>query len=184
MFIIIRNEQLVFVKYQSRWFICISLFHLHSSPMRYYYSHFTDKETDAQRSGASWSRSHHRWVAKVGFKFKQFGSRVHAFWHCVNCLSVKFISIQAEGSASFPHHAHPIVEGHCCEYAINHIWIASKFFSFRPFGSKELSLFPLLQYFYSVIFSEASLQLSSLTLNFCRPIKQLCVLIPSTCEQY
>ena len=152
-FIIIRNKQYLSSTSLDDLYVSV---HFHNSPMRYYYSHFTDKETDAQRNRATWSRSHHRWVAKVGFKFKQFDSRGHPFGHCINCLSVKFVSIQTEGSASFPLRAHPIVEEHCRECAINHIWIISKFFGFRPIESKELPHFPPLQCFHSVLFSEAS----------------------------
>ena len=98
--------------------------------------------------------------------------------------SVKFISIQTEVSASFPHRSHHIVEERCREYAINHIWITTELFGFRPTGSKGLPLFPPLWYFHPVLFTEASFWLPSLTLNFSWPIKLLCVLIPSTCEQY
>lgn len=129
-----------------------------------YYFHFTDEASDTQRSWVYWPRSHHRWVAKVEFKLKQFDSGTHAVSHCVNCLSVKSVVYELRFLLLCLMVLITLKKNTIChEQYLNYKWTLVS----DPLIQKNYLFFPTLLYFYPTVFTEAPLKLPSLTLNFC-----------------
>lgn len=63
-----RGRKLKLLKHFASCLTNTLLLYPHDNPMRYFYSHFTNKKTETERGSATWPRSHRWKVEEMGFK--------------------------------------------------------------------------------------------------------------------